>query len=225
MNLVTFLCGNGSSSLILMRFPLHRRDRDRDRDRDERFKDRDRDRDRDVKPPSGILNNLAAGSGGFLKPTFVHQQTNPFTNLPHTPRYYEILKKRLQLPVWEYRERFTEILMKNQSFVLVGETGSGKTTQVERQIICFCSTSIWNALELPVSLKYTCLLLLVKPNKTFKFSDKIDLIIPLKQGCSEKMMHFKQFLSGVDSQRVLVRCILSSWKQGCLFFKISMRED
>lgn len=134
------MCCSGSSNLNLMHFPLHRRDRDRDRDRDERCKDRDRDRDRDEKP-SGRPNNLAAGSGVFLKQTSVHQQINPFTNLPHTPRYYEILKKRLQLPVWEYRERFTEILMTNQSFVLVGETGSGKTTQVERQFICFCRTS------------------------------------------------------------------------------------
>lgn len=74
----------------------------------------------------------AASGGGMipLKQTAIHQQVNPFTNLPHTPRYYEILKKRLQLPVWEYKERFHEILTRHQSFVLVGETGSGKTTQV-----------------------------------------------------------------------------------------------
>uniref|UniRef100_A0A669F333 RNA helicase n=1 Tax=Oreochromis niloticus TaxID=8128 RepID=A0A669F333_ORENI len=103
----------------------------RDRDRDERSRDRDRDRDkdRDVKP-SGVPTNPAAGIAGFLKQPGIQQQVNPFTNLPHTPRYYEILNKRLQLPVWEYRERFTEILMRNQSFVLVGETGSGKTTQI-----------------------------------------------------------------------------------------------
>ncbi|MEQ2188956.1 Pre-mRNA-splicing factor ATP-dependent RNA helicase dhx15 [Goodea atripinnis] len=59
----------------------------------------------------------------------MHQQINPFTNLPHTPRYYEILKKRLQLPVWEYKESFSDIITRHQSFVLVGETGSGKTTQ------------------------------------------------------------------------------------------------
>uniref|UniRef100_A0A672H134 RNA helicase n=1 Tax=Salarias fasciatus TaxID=181472 RepID=A0A672H134_SALFA len=60
----------------------------------------------------------------------VQQQINPFTNLPHTPRYYEILKKRLQLPVWEYKESFNDIITRQQSFVLVGETGSGKTTQI-----------------------------------------------------------------------------------------------
>ncbi|CAK6983343.1 pre-mRNA-splicing factor ATP-dependent RNA helicase DHX15 [Scomber scombrus] len=108
------------------------RDCDRDRERDERSRDRDRDRDRvrDRVKSSGVPNNPIAGSGGFFKQMPFQQQINPFTNLPHTPRYYEILKKRLQLPVWEYRERFTEILMRNQSFVLVGETGSGKTTQI-----------------------------------------------------------------------------------------------
>lgn len=70
-----------------------------------------------------------------LKQMTVHQQINPFTNLPHTPRYYEILKKRLQLPVWEYKENFSDIITRHQTFVLVGETGSGKTTQVGKKII------------------------------------------------------------------------------------------
>uniref|UniRef100_A0A6Q2Z2J9 ATP-dependent RNA helicase DHX15 n=1 Tax=Esox lucius TaxID=8010 RepID=A0A6Q2Z2J9_ESOLU len=101
----------------------------------ERSKDRDRDRDRDREhKPSGVaLNPTVCGlSPGLLplKQTAVQQQINPFTNLPHTPRYYEILKKRLQLPVWEYKERFNDILARHQSFVLVGETGSGKTTQI-----------------------------------------------------------------------------------------------
>uniref|UniRef100_A0A8C4I5L1 ATP-dependent RNA helicase DHX15 n=1 Tax=Dicentrarchus labrax TaxID=13489 RepID=A0A8C4I5L1_DICLA len=110
--------------------------RDRDRDRDERPRDRDRDRerdrdrDRDVKS-SGVPSIIpAAGLSGFLQHSPFQQKINPFTNLPHTPRFYEILKKRLQLPVWDYRETFTDILMRNQSFVLVGETGSGKTTQI-----------------------------------------------------------------------------------------------
>lgn len=116
-----------------------RKDRDRERDRDDRSKDRDRDRDRDrererdkekdLRPSPNSA--LVAGVGlPPLKTTVLPQGINPFTNLPHTPRYYEILKKRLQLPVWEYKERFTDILIRHQSFVLVGETGSGKTTQV-----------------------------------------------------------------------------------------------
>ncbi|KAM9835287.1 pre-mRNA-splicing factor ATP-dependent RNA helicase DHX15 [Syngnathus typhle] len=58
------------------------------------------------------------------------EHINPFTELPHTARYYQILKKRQQLPVWDYREKFTHILMNHQCFAIVGETGSGKTTQI-----------------------------------------------------------------------------------------------
>ena len=58
---------------------------------------------------------------------------NPYTARPYSDRYYDILKKRLQLPVWEYKERFMGMLDKHQCIVLVGETGSGKTTQVSRK--------------------------------------------------------------------------------------------
>ncbi|KAG5261451.1 hypothetical protein AALO_G00304710 [Alosa alosa] len=82
----------------------------------------------------GLVGGVPMGGGVGLMPplkqTAMHQQINPFTSLPHTPRYYDILKKRLQLPVWEYKERFGDILTRHQTFVLVGETGSGKTTQI-----------------------------------------------------------------------------------------------
>ncbi len=52
------------------------------------------------------------------------------SGLPYTPRHQELWKKRTQLPVWEYKDKFLDILNKNQVMVLVGETGSGKTTQV-----------------------------------------------------------------------------------------------
>uniref|UniRef100_A0A8C6Q0B1 ATP-dependent RNA helicase DHX15 n=1 Tax=Nothobranchius furzeri TaxID=105023 RepID=A0A8C6Q0B1_NOTFU len=109
--------------LILQRDRDRNQNRDRDRDRD-RY--RDRNKDKDVKSFEGP----AAASMSFLSRAPIQQQINAFTGLPHTPRYHGILKKRLQLPVWEYRETFSDILMRNQSFVLVGETGSGKTTQI-----------------------------------------------------------------------------------------------
>ena len=57
-------------------------------------------------------------------------KTNIFTGKPYSDRFHDILKKRLQLPVWEYRDEFMRVAMKHQCIVLVGETGSGKTTQV-----------------------------------------------------------------------------------------------
>ncbi|XP_062572241.1 putative pre-mRNA-splicing factor ATP-dependent RNA helicase PRP1 [Saccostrea cucullata] len=64
---------------------------------------------------------------GIAKPTI---QMNPFTGLPYTPRYFELLNKRKMLPVWEYKEKFCDIINNHQILVLVGETGSGKTTQI-----------------------------------------------------------------------------------------------
>lgn len=66
---------------------------------------------------------------------FQAQQLNPLTGLPYSNRYYELFRKRIALPVWEYREKFFEYLGTHQILVLVGETGSGKTTQVSH-----CST-------------------------------------------------------------------------------------
>lgn len=55
---------------------------------------------------------------------------NPFNGKLFTDKYFDILKKRIELPVWEYREKFMESMKEHQAFVLVGETGSGKTTQI-----------------------------------------------------------------------------------------------
>jgi pre-mRNA-splicing factor ATP-dependent RNA helicase DHX15/PRP43 len=60
---------------------------------------------------------------------------NPWTGRPYTPKYYEILSKRKGLPVWQQQEEFTETLAKNQTLILVGETGSGKTTQIPQFVV------------------------------------------------------------------------------------------
>jgi pre-mRNA-splicing factor ATP-dependent RNA helicase DHX15/PRP43 len=60
----------------------------------------------------------------------VASRINPLNGKPYSTKYYDILKKRMSLPVWEYKEAFMTTLDKYQVTVLVGETGSGKTTQV-----------------------------------------------------------------------------------------------
>jgi HrpA-like RNA helicase len=54
-------------------------------------------------------------------------------------RYQEFLRKRITLPVWEYRAEFMKRLEENQCIVLVGETGSGKTTQIPQWYIYISS--------------------------------------------------------------------------------------
>ena len=41
-----------------------------------------------------------------------------------------ILAKRKRLPVWKQRDEFMKLLRENQTIILVGEAGSGKSTQV-----------------------------------------------------------------------------------------------
>ncbi|KAH7518777.1 hypothetical protein FEM48_Zijuj09G0207000 [Ziziphus jujuba var. spinosa] len=53
----------------------------------------------------------------------------------HSQRYYEILEKRKTLPVWQQKEEFLRVLSANQTVILVGETGSGKTTQIPQFVL------------------------------------------------------------------------------------------
>ena len=55
---------------------------------------------------------------------------NPHTGAPYSSRYWSILKARRRLPVYEHQAAFVSLLAQHQCIVLVGETGSGKTTQI-----------------------------------------------------------------------------------------------
>lgn len=67
---------------------------------------------------------------------------NKWNGRPYSQRYYEILEKRKTLPVWHQKEEFLQALKDNQTLILVGETGSGKTTQVSIQTPCNHANSL-----------------------------------------------------------------------------------
>jgi len=73
----------------------------------------------DVKPP--MPPPVPATKGATV---------NPYTGRAYSDRYHQILAKRKTLPVWEHKPRFIQMLKDHQTMVLVGETGSGKTTQI-----------------------------------------------------------------------------------------------
>lgn len=60
---------------------------------------------------------------------------NAFTGRQYTPQYAKILKVRRDLPVHQQRQDFLEMFHSSQIMVLVGETGSGKTTQVPQFVL------------------------------------------------------------------------------------------
>ncbi|GFR40936.1 hypothetical protein Agub_g1596 [Astrephomene gubernaculifera] len=75
------------------------------------------------RPGPGPMGDGAAGGG-----------VNYFTGRPYSQRYYDILSKRHGLPVWQAKEEFVNMINGHQTTVLVGETGSGKTTQIPQFI-------------------------------------------------------------------------------------------
>ena len=62
-------------------------------------------------------------------------KVNPFTGEPFSQRYVNILKGRRDLPVHAQRQEFLDMYQKSQILVFVGETGSGKTTQIPQFVL------------------------------------------------------------------------------------------
>ncbi|KAI9059376.1 pre-mRNA-splicing factor ATP-dependent RNA helicase PRP43 [Trametes sanguinea] len=61
---------------------------------------------------------------------------NPFTKRPYSVEYKRILEGREKLPVFTKMDEFLQMFNKQQVLVMVGETGSGKTTQIP-QFVCY----------------------------------------------------------------------------------------
>lgn len=61
----------------------------------------------------------------------LESQINPFPSIfkPYSQKYWDILAKRKALPVFAQMEDFLQKFQENQVLVMIGETGSGKTTQ------------------------------------------------------------------------------------------------
>ncbi|KAJ2972430.1 hypothetical protein NQ176_g7166 [Zarea fungicola] len=60
---------------------------------------------------------------------------NPFTGRPHSQKYFQILQGRRDLPVHKQRQEFLDKYHSSQILVFVGETGSGKTTQIPQYVV------------------------------------------------------------------------------------------
>lgn len=82
--------------------------------------------------PSGSGGTSSASDANSTKLVVAPKPNtiNPYTGQAYSNKYHTIYKKRITLPVFEYRDDFMRLLSQNQCIVLVGETGSGKTTQI-----------------------------------------------------------------------------------------------
>ncbi|KAJ5106990.1 hypothetical protein N7456_003665 [Penicillium angulare] len=60
---------------------------------------------------------------------------NPFNGQPFSSKYFSILQGRRDLPVHQQRDEFLQLYQQSQILVFVGETGSGKTTQIPQFVL------------------------------------------------------------------------------------------
>ncbi|PGH10100.1 pre-mRNA-splicing factor ATP-dependent RNA helicase PRP43 [Blastomyces parvus] len=60
---------------------------------------------------------------------------NPFNGKALSNKYFSILKTRRDLPVHSQRDEFLRLYQESQILVFVGETGSGKTTQIPQFVL------------------------------------------------------------------------------------------
>lgn len=81
---------------------------------------------------------LGAAAGGAVAKTPLN--LNPHTGMVYSQNYHNLYRKRITLPVFEYRADFMRLLAEHQRIVLVGETGSGKTTQIPQWCVEYART-------------------------------------------------------------------------------------
>lgn len=84
----------------------------------------------DVVDETSVSGKLAKSNGTGATMNNFNSLINQWNGKPYSQRYLEILEKRKTLPVWHQKDEFLQVLKANQVLILVGETGSGKTTQV-----------------------------------------------------------------------------------------------
>ncbi|KAI2498633.1 hypothetical protein MHU86_15867 [Fragilaria crotonensis] len=103
----------------------------------------DRKRRIDVFSSNGNSNNdkddANANEYANLSDKKNKQEINPWTNRPYSSRYYSILEKRLQLPVYQFKDQLLDAVRENQIVVVEGETGSGKTTQIPQFLVDYAT--------------------------------------------------------------------------------------
>ncbi|KAH7825250.1 RNA helicase family protein [Monocercomonoides exilis] len=95
------------------------------------MEDRKRKLDFDMK--SLAQSSFQASTSGAKD--FSYSSVNPYTGKPYSQKYFEIKKKTSQLPVNEHKEEFLKMVENNRVVILVGETGSGKTTQIPQFLV------------------------------------------------------------------------------------------
>lgn len=65
----------------------------------------------------------------------IKTEVNFLNGQPYSENYYKLLETRRKLPAYQSRHKLLELMAQYQVLILVGETGSGKTTQIPQFLI------------------------------------------------------------------------------------------
>lgn len=96
-----------------------------------------------IREASPLVHHDAGEFNGLVRHNTTAEQAeklenskiNPFTGEQFSEKYFKILKVRRDLPVHAQRAEFLKLYQENQIMVFVGETGSGKTTQIPQFVL------------------------------------------------------------------------------------------
>ena len=89
----------------------------------------------DVAAPAAAAAATSAKTLGSVGPGGKVSSINPLTQRPYSKRYYDILKVRMSLPVYQFIDDLNKAVREHQVVVVEGETGSGKTTQIPSALL------------------------------------------------------------------------------------------
>jgi pre-mRNA-splicing factor ATP-dependent RNA helicase DHX15/PRP43 len=67
--------------------------------------------------------------------TIMNGTTNPLTQRPFSPNYFKLLNTRKKLPVYQFLDDLLDKVRDNQSVVVEGGIGGGKTTQIPQFLV------------------------------------------------------------------------------------------
>ncbi|XP_069467593.1 putative pre-mRNA-splicing factor ATP-dependent RNA helicase DHX32 [Ambystoma mexicanum] len=117
-------------------------------------------------------------------------ELNPFDGLPYSSRYYRLLKKREQLPVWGIKPAFMERLLHHQIVVVSGGALCGKSTQVPEWCAEYCLSVHYQHGVVACSQVHTqtamCLAMRVADEMDVNIGHEVGYTVPFDSCCSSE---------------------------------------
>jgi len=96
---------------------------------------RKKQKDSSDESKTNAAESVTTTTNGGGNTAAAHSSINPLTDCAYSTHYFELLRQRKKLPIWEQRSEFIKLFESHRVLVLVGETGSGKTTQIPQFLV------------------------------------------------------------------------------------------